>query len=214
MCGIVSLCMCSASGLLAVCSCKKCFASILSPLSICIKAYYTIKMHVFRCMYGCDFFFHVRFLFSRFNFFPFFFFDYFAVHFAIMYSVLIQVFSVCHSVGARFGCVLSLLLILPISFGIIFASSDLSAVVLRSIFVFLISQLPQLLMICSFLPCILLFFSRLFSFRCFGHKLLVLLILATFWCCSDFGFPYTLLICLFHLCSASASASANINNYI
>lgn len=180
----------NASGLLAVLSwrTKKCLGSILSPLSICIKVNYIIKIHVYCCMCACDFFFTCASFFPRCNLFflslDFFllslsrFFS-FVVHLAIMYSVLIQACSVWHGVGARFGCAV-VSAYSPYFFWNYFCIVGFECS----------SPSFSLCVRCFFFPslwCFALFFLVVFCFllssfsRCFGHKLLVLLILASFW---------------------------------
>lgn len=81
----------NASGLLAVLSwrTKKCLGSILSPLSICIKVNYIIKIHVYCCMCACDFFFTCASFFSRCNLF----------FLSLDFFFSLSIFFVCRSFG-------------------------------------------------------------------------------------------------------------------
>lgn len=103
------------------------------------------------------------------------------VHLAIMYSVLIQACSVWHGVGARFGCAV-VSAYSPYFFWNYFCivgfecSSPSFSLCVRLVFF-----LPSLWCFALFFCVVFCFLLSSFS-RCFGHKLLVLLILASFWC--------------------------------
>lgn len=212
--------------------------SILSPLSICIKTLYIIKMHtcaMFQLLFFLQLLLFLLCLFVRL--FCSWVVGYFVlIHFTIMHSILVR------SVVVWLVLALDLVAYVWVSEWLynVYMSMLLSFALIHNFFsnyLYMVGfdyknsslffRLIQLLMICTHLSChsdsILVVVCINFSLHS-GHKLSAFdsshfclffmhsacSFISDSDCDSGSNSPHTPLICLFHLCSASA----NINNYI